>query len=104
MQTIVLKVTLTFDPKALVQWAKDQKGVCCDEPAHDDPLGIYQYPELAVQSILGHAFLSVVPEEITNGGSVTTLDNGLPPELAQRIEDDYQEALRTVDDQREEQS
>ncbi len=76
-QTIVLKVSLTFDPKALVQWAKNQAGVCCDEPAHNPEHLDWMIPELTAQSILAHAFLSIVPDEIADGGSVEALDIGL---------------------------
>lgn len=96
MQTIVLRVSLTFDPKALVEWAKNQKGVCCDEPAHDPKQLDWMEPELTAQSILGHAFLSIVPDEITDGGRVETLESGIPKEVAQRIHNEYEEALRQL--------
>ena len=55
MQTMVLKVSVTFNPKALVKWAKQQAGVCCDYPAHD-PSGLdWMEPELTAQQILAHA-------------------------------------------------
>ncbi len=93
MQTMVLKVALTFDPVALVAWAKAQKGVCCDEPAHDAHLLDSMEPELRAQGILAHAFLHIVPDEITDGGSVETLETGIPPEIVARIEQGYQAAL-----------
>lgn len=96
MQTVVLKVSLTFDPKALVQWAKRQKGICCDYPAHDPEHLDWMEPELTAQSILAHAFLSAVPDGITDGGYVETLETGIPEELAERIHAEYEEALRQL--------
>ena len=93
MQTIVLKVSLTFDPMALVAWAKAQKGVCCDTPAHDAHLLDWMEPELTAQGILAHAFLHIVPDEITDGGSVETLETGVPPEMIARIKREYQAAF-----------
>ena len=97
MQTVVLKVSLTVDPVALVAWAKTQKGVCCDAPAHDAQLVDWMGPELTAQGILAHAFLSIVPDEIANGGSVETLETGIPPEIVARIEQGYQAALSELE-------
>ncbi len=93
LQTTVLKVSLTFDPKALVEWAKNQRGTCCNNPAHDPEHLDWMEPELTAQSILAHALLGAVGE-ITEHGSVTTLETGIPEEIAQRLNDEYGETLR----------
>ncbi len=103
MQTTVLKVSVTFDPKALVAWAKRQKGACCYAPAHDSDHLDWLPPELEAQSILAHAFLTSV-EDAIDGGSVETLETGIPPELAERIDDDYQAALNNAKRQEEDDS
>lgn len=93
MQTIVMKISLTVDPVKLVAWAKAQMGVCCSYPAHDPALLDFMEPELQAQFILGHTFLSTIPEEITDGGCAETLETGIPPEIVARIDREYQEAL-----------
>lgn len=55
MQTVVLKVTVTADPAALVAWAKKQKGICCDEPIHSLASLDNEEPELAAMGIYAHA-------------------------------------------------
>ncbi len=93
MQTVVLKVSLTVDPVKLVAWAKAQMDVCCPHPAHSERLLDWMKPEITAQSILAHTFLSTVPEEITDGGMVETLETGIPPEIIARIEREYQAAF-----------
>ncbi len=93
MQTVVLKVSLTVDPVKLVAWAKEQMDVCCPHPAHRASNLDCLEPALQAQSILAHTFLSTVPEEITDGGSVETLETGIPSEIVARIERDYQAAF-----------
>lgn len=98
MQTIVLKVELTVDPVKLVAWAKSQMGVCCSYPAHKAKLLDWMGPEIQAQSILAHAFFRAVPEEITDGGCVETLETGIPSEIVARIEREYQAAFADLDD------
>lgn len=92
LQTVVLEMSLTFNPKALVEWAKRKKGVCCDYPAHDTEHLDWMEPELTAQGILAHALLEAVTE-ITEHGSARTLSTGIPTEICERIDADYQEAL-----------
>ncbi len=95
MQTMVLRVSLTFDPVALVAWAKAQKGVCCDYPAHDAHLLDWMPPELEAQSIMAHAFLTAV-EDVIEGGGVSVLEGGIPPELSDLIDANYDTALNEL--------
>lgn len=92
LQTVVLEVSLSFNPKALVEWAKRKKGVCCDYPAHDAEHLDFKEPELTAHGILAHALLATVVE-ITEHGSALTLATGIPKEISERIDADYQEAL-----------
>ncbi len=98
-QRIVLKVTLKFDPVALVAWAKSKEGVCCNYPAHDPEHLDFVEPELQAVGIMAHALLSAV-EEITTGGSVVSTDNGIPEEMAKRIGDEYEETVRGLEERK----
>lgn len=95
MQTMVLKVSLTFDPVKLVAWAKEQKGTCCGCPAHDANVLDYMPPELTAQGIMAHAFFNTV-EEIIEDGSVSVLEGGIPQELSDHIEQEYQTAFAEI--------
>lgn len=90
-----MKVTLTFDPTLLTEWAAQQKGVCCDAPVHDKGEE-WALPALTAQGILAHALLSSIPPTVLHDGSVQYLDTGVPKKLGERIEREYNESLRAL--------
>ena len=95
-QTTVMKISMTFDPMVLVEWARAQKGVCCDEPVHDINLD-FMPAELQAQFILAHAFLSTVPmDTVLTSAYATSIETGIPEEMAKRITEEYQQAMEAA--------
>lgn len=95
-QRTVMQISMTFDPLVLVEWARSQKGVCCDEPAHDINLD-WMDADLQAQFILAHALLSAVPiDTVLTGAYATTTDTGISEAKSQRITEEYQAAMEAA--------
>ncbi len=95
-QTTVMQISMTFDPTVLMDWARAQKGVCCDEPAHDLDSS-WMGADLQAQFILAHAFLSAVPmDTVLSGAYATTIETGISEEKSKRITEEYQAAMEAA--------
>ncbi len=95
-QTTVMQISMTFDPLVLVEWARAQKGVCCDEPAHDINLE-WMDADLQAQFILAHALLGAVPiDTVLTGAYAITTATGISEEKSARITEEYQAAMEAA--------
>lgn len=96
MQRTVMQISMTFDPVVLLQWARMQKGVCCDEPAHDINTD-WMDADLQAQFILAHALLSAVPiDTVVVAAHAISVDNGISEAKSQRITEEYQASMEAA--------
>lgn len=90
-QTTVMEISMTFDPMVLVEWARAQKGVCCDEPAHDID------PGLDARRTAGAVHPG--PRPLRCGAYAISLETGIPEEMDKRHQRERtQDAVRDLQD------